>query len=45
VVALAVFTLAGAGMYRQLDENEQRIAPQTNEYAIADSAIQTEFSP
>jgi hypothetical protein len=44
VVALAVFTLAGAGMYRQLNDNEQRIAPQTNEYAIADSAIQTEFS-
>jgi hypothetical protein len=45
VVALAVFALAGAGMYRQFNENEQRSAPQTNEYAIADSAIQTEFSP
>jgi hypothetical protein len=43
-VALAVVALASAGAYRQFDENEQRIAPQTNEYAIADSAIQTEFS-
>jgi hypothetical protein len=44
-VALAVLALASAGAYRQFNENEQRSAPQTNEYAIADSAIQTEFSP
>ena len=44
-VALAVLVLASAGAYQQFNENEQRIAPQTNEYAIADSAIQTEFSP
>jgi hypothetical protein len=44
-VALAVLVLASAGAYRQFNENEQRIAVQTNEYAIADSAIQTEFSP
>jgi hypothetical protein len=44
-VALVVVALASAGAYRQFNENEQRIAPQTNEYAIADSAIQTEFSP
>lgn len=44
-VALAVLVLASAGAYQQFSENEQRIAPQTNEYAIADSAIQTEFSP
>lgn len=44
-VALAVLALASAGAYRQFNENEQRITPQTNEYAIADSAIQTEFSP
>lgn len=43
-LALAVVALASAGAYRQFNENEQRIAPQTNEYAIADSAIQTEFS-
>ncbi len=43
-VALAVLTLASAGAYRQFSENEARTIPQTNEYAIADSAIQTEFS-
>lgn len=43
-VALAVLALASAGAYQQFNENEQRATPQTNEYAIADSAIQTEFS-
>ena len=43
-VALVVLTLASAGAYQQFNENEARTAPQTNEYAIADSAIQTEFS-
>ena len=43
-VACAVLTLASAGAYRQFSENEERTTPQTNEYAIADSAIQTEFS-
>jgi hypothetical protein len=43
-VALVVLTLASAGAYRQFSENEERTTPQTNEYAIADSAIQTEFS-
>ncbi len=42
--ALAVLVLASAGAYQQFAENEARTAPQTNEYAIADSAIQTEFS-
>lgn len=42
--ALAVLTLASAGAYQQFSENEARTIPQTNEYAIADSAIQTEFS-
>jgi len=44
-VALAVLALASAGAYRQFNENEERTTAQTNEYAIADSAIQTEFSP
>ena len=44
VSALAVVAIAGTGVYRQFAESETRIAPQTNEYAIADSAIQTEFS-
>jgi hypothetical protein len=43
-VALAVLVLASAGAYQQFGENEERTIPQTNEYAIADSAIQTEFS-
>lgn len=44
-VAFAVLAVASAGAYQQFNENEARITPQTNEYAIADSAIQTEFSP
>jgi hypothetical protein len=43
-VAFAVLALASAGAYQQFNENEARTIPQTNEYAIADSAIQTEFS-
>jgi len=43
-VALAVLAFASAGAYQQFNENEARTVPQTNEYAIADSAIQTEFS-
>jgi hypothetical protein len=43
-VALAVLALASTGAYQQFNENEARTVPQTNEYAIADSAIQTEFS-
>jgi hypothetical protein len=43
-VALAVLALASAGAYQQFNENEARTTPQTNEYAIADLAIQTEFS-
>ena len=43
-VAFAVLVLASAGAYQQFNENEERTAAQTNEYAIADSAIQTEFS-
>jgi hypothetical protein len=44
VVAMAVLALASAGAYLQFNENEARTIPQTNEYAIADTAIQTEFS-
>jgi hypothetical protein len=42
-VALVVLALAGAGAYQQLADYEVRSTPQTNEYAIADNAIQTEF--
>ena len=43
-VALAVLALASVTAYRQFNENEARTTPHANEYAIADSAIQTEFS-
>ena len=41
---LAVLVLASVSAYRQFNENEARTTPHANEYAIADSAIQTEFS-
>lgn len=44
VVAAAVVLLGSVSVYRQFNEDEARFAPQANEYAIADSAIQTEFS-
>ena len=43
-IAFAVLVLASAAAYRQFAETAAFTAPQTNEYAIADSAIQTEFS-
>ena len=42
--ALAVALITSVSVYRQFSEDETRIAPNANEYAIADSAIQTEFS-
>ena len=44
VIAFAVLALASAAAYRQFAENVAFAAAQTNEYAIADSQIQTEFS-
>jgi hypothetical protein len=44
VIALAVLALASAAAYRQFSDNVERAFPQDNEYAIADSEIQTEFS-
>jgi hypothetical protein len=43
VIACAVLVLAGAAAYRQYRDETTFAAP-TNEYAIADAAIQTEFS-
>jgi hypothetical protein len=43
VIACAVLVLAGAAAYRQYREEATFAAP-TNEYAIGDSTIQTEFS-
>ena len=44
VIAFAVLALASAAAYRQFAEDATFSVPQTNEYAIADSAIQMEFS-
>ena len=44
VIAFAVLALASVAAYRQFAEDAMFAAPQTNEYAIADSAIQMEFS-
>lgn len=43
-LAFIVLVLAGIGAYRQVVTDTALSAPQTNDYAIADSAIQTEFS-
>jgi hypothetical protein len=43
VIASAVLVLAGAAAYRQY-RDEATFASPTNEYAIGDSTIQTEFS-
>jgi hypothetical protein len=44
VIAFAVLTIASAAAYKQFADNATLSTPQTNEYAIADSQIQTEFS-
>jgi hypothetical protein len=44
VIACAVLVLAGAAAYRQYRDETKFASLATNEYAIADSAIQTEFS-
>ena len=44
VIACAVLVLAGGAAYRQYRDEKKFASLATNEYAIADSAIQTEFS-
>lgn len=44
VIAFAILTIASAAAYKQFADNATLSTPQTNEYAIADSQIQTEFS-
>ena len=44
VIAFAIFAIASAAAYRQFADSATLSMPQTNEYAIADSQIQTEFS-
>jgi hypothetical protein len=43
-IACAVVILAGAAAYRQYRDETKFASTATNEYAIADAAIQTEFS-
>ena len=42
-IGLAIVLVAGATVYGQFREQTILAGPQTNEYAIADSAIQSEF--
>jgi hypothetical protein len=44
VIACAVLVIAGAAAYRQYRDEARFASLPTNEYAIADAAIQTEFS-
>jgi hypothetical protein len=44
LIAAAVVILAGSAAYRQYRDDSKFAALTTNEYVIADSAIQTEFS-
>jgi hypothetical protein len=44
VIACAVVIVAGAAAYRQYRDETKFASLATNEYAIGDSAIQTEFS-
>lgn len=44
VIASAVLILAGAAAYRQYRDETKFATLATNEYVIADSAIQSEFS-
>ena len=43
-IAFAVLILAGGAAYRQYRDETKFASLATNEYAIADAAIQTEFS-
>ena len=43
LLALAVTVVSTAAAYRELSENETLGAPETNEFAIADAAIQDSF--
>ncbi len=43
ILAIAVTAITSAAAYRQITEDEEFGEPMTNDYAIADSAIQKEF--
>ncbi len=44
LVATAVIVVASAGVYRQINQSRELSEPSANEFAIADSAIQVEFT-
>jgi len=44
LIAIAVAVVAGAGAYRETGQSRESNEPLANEFAIADSAIQDEFS-
>jgi hypothetical protein len=44
-IASAVLVVAGAGIYAETTRTTENSEPFANEFAIADSAIQSEFSP
>lgn len=43
ILAIAITLITSIGAYRQINEDEEIGEPLSNDYAIADSAIQTEF--
>ena len=43
MIAAAITLIATAGAYRETTQNRETSEPSANEYAIADSAIQSEF--
>ena len=43
ILAIVATAITSAAAYRQIVEDEEIGEPLTNDYAIADSAIQTEF--
>jgi hypothetical protein len=44
VIACAVLVLTGAAAYRQYRDETKLLSSATNEYALVDSTIQSEFS-
>jgi hypothetical protein len=44
LIAVAVVVVAGAATYREAGQSRESSEPLANEFAIADSAIQDEFS-
>ena len=43
LVAIAITVIGGAAAYRQMSENEDLNEPLTNDYAMADSVIETQL--